>query len=85
MGKSGTSRDAGVAVADHCRRRRDLDAAVAGGERFGYPFMLKARRGAYDGKGNAVVVSRADVEAAARVARRVRDAATSTRRSGRPS
>ncbi len=27
------------------------------GERFGYPFMLKARYGAYDGKGNAVVKS----------------------------
>ena len=57
--------DAGVAVADHAAVP-DLDAAVAVGERFGYPFMLKARRGAYDGKGNAVVVSRADVEAAAR-------------------
>ena len=57
--------DAGVAVADHAAVP-DLDAAVAVGERFGYPFMLKARRGAYDGKGNAVVASRADVEAAAR-------------------
>lgn len=27
------------------------------GQQYGYPFMLKARRGAYDGKGNAVVKS----------------------------
>jgi len=34
------------------------------GRDFGYPFMLKARRGAYDGKGNAVVKSAADASAA---------------------
>ena len=55
---------AGVAVADHAAIP-DLAAAVATGEAFGYPFMLKARRGAYDGKGNAVVNSQKDVEAAA--------------------
>lgn len=55
----------GVAVADHAAMP-DLAAAVAAGEElFGYPYMLKARRGAYDGKGNAVVKSREDVEAAA--------------------
>lgn len=28
---------------------------LAAGQQFGYPFMLKARRLAYDGRGNAVV------------------------------
>ena len=55
---------AGVAVADHAEVP-DLAAAVACGERFGYPYMLKARRGAYDGKGNAVVKSREGLEEAA--------------------
>ena len=54
---------AGVPVADHSAVP-DSAAAVAAGEQFGYPYMLKARRGAYDGKGNAVVKSQADIEAA---------------------
>ena len=37
-------------------------AAVAA--TFGFPLMLKSRLGAYDGKGNAVVRSEADIEAA---------------------
>lgn len=39
-----------------------LDTAFAAGELFGYPYMLKNKRLAYDGKGNFVVKSRADVE-----------------------
>jgi len=35
----------------------DEEAARRAGDAFGYPFMLKARKDAYDGKGNAVVSS----------------------------
>ncbi|KAG2498284.1 hypothetical protein HYH03_003545 [Edaphochlamys debaryana] len=35
------------------------------GKAFGYPFMLKAKRLAYDGKGNYVVRSESDIDAAA--------------------
>jgi len=35
----------------------DLAALLAAGEAWGYPLMLKARKGAYDGRGNAVVSS----------------------------
>lgn len=41
--------------------RADLDAAVAD---FGFPVVLKARRNAYDGKGNATIRSVADIETA---------------------
>lgn len=34
------------------------------GELYGYPFMLKARTGGYDGKGNAVVRSKESIESA---------------------
>ncbi|KXZ55857.1 hypothetical protein GPECTOR_2g1408 [Gonium pectorale] len=37
----------------------------ATGRSFGYPFMLKAKRLAYDGRGNYVVRSEADIDAAA--------------------
>ncbi|KAG2451476.1 hypothetical protein HYH02_004074 [Chlamydomonas schloesseri] len=37
----------------------------ATGKAFGYPFMLKAKRLAYDGKGNYVVKTEADIDAAA--------------------
>ncbi|KAJ1736312.1 phosphoribosylaminoimidazole carboxylase ade2 [Coemansia biformis] len=40
-----------------------LDEARAAGEAFGYPFVLKCRLGAYDGRGNYVVKSRDDAEA----------------------
>ncbi|MCL2201399.1 MAG: 5-(carboxyamino)imidazole ribonucleotide synthase [Oscillospiraceae bacterium] len=33
-------------------------------DKFGYPMMLKSTLGGYDGKGNAVVVSESDIEAA---------------------
>ncbi|KAJ3320592.1 phosphoribosylaminoimidazole carboxylase ade2, partial [Gonapodya sp. JEL0774] len=38
--------------------------AVAAGEAFGYPYMLKSRTLAYDGKGNAVVRSADDIDRA---------------------
>jgi len=44
---------------------RDAAAAAAFGAAHGYPFMLKARRGAYDGRGNAVVADAASLPAAA--------------------
>eukprot|EP00798_Chlamydomonas_sp_ICE-L_P032526 gene32526-17239_t len=34
------------------------------GQKFGFPFMLKSKRLAYDGKGNAVVKTEADIESA---------------------
>ena len=40
-----------------------LDAA----EEFGYPLMLKARKGGYDGRGNAAIYDRHDVESALEV------------------
>ena len=39
----------------------NYDAAVKAGKEFGYPFMLKNRRLAYDGRGNAVVKSENDI------------------------
>ncbi|KAJ1997019.1 phosphoribosylaminoimidazole carboxylase ade2, partial [Coemansia thaxteri] len=39
-----------------------LDEAKLAGDAFGYPFVLKSRLGAYDGRGNYVVKSEADVE-----------------------
>ena len=41
--------------------RADLDAAL---DDFGYPAMLKARTGGYDGRGNFPIESEADAEAA---------------------
>ncbi|MDR1210458.1 MAG: 5-(carboxyamino)imidazole ribonucleotide synthase [Clostridiales bacterium] len=34
------------------------DGVIRAGEAFGYPFLLKARFGGYDGKGNALVASK---------------------------
>mmetsp|Transcript_13150 Transcript_13150/g.17327 ORF Transcript_13150/g.17327 Transcript_13150/m.17327 type:complete len:564 (-) Transcript_13150:413-2104(-) len=39
----------------------DLEAAKAAGEAFGYPLMLKAKRLAYDGRGNAVAQSEDEI------------------------
>lgn len=41
-----------------------VDSCRAFGDAQGYPFMLKTRRDAYDGKGNSVVKSRETIEAA---------------------
>ena len=43
----------------------DAGAAAAFGDKHGFPFMLKARFGAYDGRGNAVVASPSAIAAAA--------------------
>lgn len=42
----------------------NLAAVKAAGAEWGYPFMLKARKGGYDGKGNAVVESEEGIHAA---------------------
>ena len=42
----------------------DEAAVLAAGKQFGYPFMLKAKTMAYDGKGNYVVKTEADVKPA---------------------
>jgi phosphoribosylaminoimidazole carboxylase len=46
------------------REITDADAAYRAGLDFGYPFMLKKKTMAYDGKGNAVVRSEADIQSA---------------------
>ena len=46
------------------QRVDSLSAARDAGLRFGYPYMLKLRKQAYDGKGNCVVHSEDTVEAA---------------------
>ncbi|KAI8867671.1 Phosphoribosylaminoimidazole carboxylase [Ramicandelaber brevisporus] len=38
------------------------ECTAKAGEILGYPFMLKARRGAYDGRGNAVIKSKDDIK-----------------------
>ena len=43
----------------------DTPAAIAdAGERFGYPLMLKARTGGYDGRGNVPVADASEIDAA---------------------
>ncbi|KAK3987061.1 ATP-grasp domain-containing protein [Cladorrhinum sp. PSN332] len=41
-----------------------LDSLKKAGEKFGFPFMLKARKGSYDGRGNFKVNSEDDLEEA---------------------
>lgn len=55
--------DAGVAVAPFLQVDSAHDAERAG-EQFGYPFVLKTRSGGYDGRGNALVESAADIPGA---------------------
>lgn len=50
----------GIAVGPFMQVDSEEDAQRAGDE-FGYPFVLKARGGGYDGRGNATVESAADV------------------------
>lgn len=45
----------GISVAEFDEVEATVDSLAAFGERFGYPFMLKSKRDAYDGKGNSVV------------------------------
>jgi phosphoribosylaminoimidazole carboxylase len=42
----------------------DRAALVAAGQKFGFPLMIKSKTMAYDGKGNYVVKSEADIDAA---------------------
>ena len=55
--------EAGVPVPAF-RRVDDADDLRAAGEELGYPLMLKAREGGYDGRGNVPVESADDVSAA---------------------
>lgn len=54
-------RDAGILMPDYILVENINDMLLAG-EKFGYPYMLKATTGGYDGKGNAVVKSKEDIE-----------------------
>ena len=54
-------RDAGVPV-PRFRAVDTADDVRAAGDRFGYPLMLKARTGGYDGRGNVPVESPDDAE-----------------------
>ncbi|WP_435179549.1 5-(carboxyamino)imidazole ribonucleotide synthase [Halorussus sp. AFM4] len=58
-----TLREAGIPVPEFRRvdDRADLEAAV---EDFGYPVMLKAREGGYDGRGNVPVEKEGDIDEA---------------------
>lgn len=54
---------AGLPVPDFMQIENTQDMAKAG-EKYGYPYMLKARTGGYDGKGNAVVKSAESIDSA---------------------
>lgn len=51
----------GISVPEFMKIKNCMDMERAG-EKYGYPYMLKARTGGYDGKGNAVVHSKEDIE-----------------------
>jgi 5-(carboxyamino)imidazole ribonucleotide synthase len=57
-----TLAEAGIPLPDF-RRVDDVDDLLAAGEELGWPLMLKARTGGYDGRGNLPVESPADAEA----------------------
>lgn len=57
----------GVSVAESCAVESNADALANVGTKFGYPFMLKARTMAYDGRGNFVVKSAKAIEEALEV------------------
>ncbi|KAM3753058.1 hypothetical protein ACB098_03G065200 [Castanea mollissima] len=42
----------------------DLEGAKTAGELFGYPLMIKSKRLAYDGRGNAVAHSEEELSSA---------------------
>ncbi|WP_458206203.1 5-(carboxyamino)imidazole ribonucleotide synthase [Haladaptatus sp. NG-SE-30] len=56
-----TLREKGIPVPDF-RAVDDRDDLLEAGEEFGYPMMVKARRGGYDGRGNLPVESPVDVD-----------------------
>ena len=58
-----TLREAGIPVPEF-RRVDDREDLVAAVEAFGYPVMLKAREGGYDGRGNVPVEDEGDVDEA---------------------
>lgn len=45
----------GLATADSDAVSADIDSLKGFGKKYGYPFVLKSRRDAYDGRGNSVV------------------------------
>jgi phosphoribosylaminoimidazole carboxylase PurK protein len=53
-------RDRGIPVADFLELH-DEDSAINAGEALGYPFVLKARSGGYDGRGNFLVEKPGDI------------------------
>jgi phosphoribosylaminoimidazole carboxylase PurK protein len=53
-------RENGIATADFVEIKNPDDARVAG-ERFGYPYVLKAKHGSYDGRGNATIENEAAI------------------------
>ncbi len=53
--------DRGIPVPDF-RQVDSREDLLAAGEEFGYPMMLKARRGGYDGRGNVPVEDEDDVD-----------------------
>lgn len=59
-------RDAGILMPEFVKVS-SIEDLISAGETFGYPFMLKATKGGYDGKGNAVVKSESDIETQYRV------------------
>ncbi len=56
-------REHGIATADFKEVKNATDARAAGAE-FGYPYVLKAKRGSYDGRGNATISTEGDIAAA---------------------
>lgn len=54
-------RDAGIMMPEFIKVQ-DIEDLKLAGEKFGYPYMLKATTGGYDGKGNAVIKSESDIE-----------------------
>lgn len=54
----------GIATAEVVKVESSIQGLKDAGAKFGYPYMLKSRRDAYDGRGNYVVKSEEDVESA---------------------
>lgn len=57
----------GVAVAEFVAVDSTEEALKNVGEKLGYPFMLKARKGSYDGRGNFPVKAPSDIDEALKV------------------
>lgn len=54
----------GIATAEVVAVEPSVEGLEAAGAKFGYPYMLKSRLNAYDGRGNFVVSTKADIEKA---------------------